>query len=153
MTLSQSCRTSRFFASHFQCYVGRFQCPALLVLPDSYNISMHTYLFPCQNSFELYGADFMIGEDLSVWLLEINCSPAMGASTQVTKQFCAEVMEDTLKVVIDRKENKNADTGSFELAVRQVRSCFFSGLLYRVELCRIKKCAKLSRIELWLDFI
>ena len=74
----------------------------------------------------------MIGEDLSVWLLEINCSPAMGASTQVTKQFCAEVMEDTLKVVIDRKENKTACTGSFELAVRQVGSKFSHFFIYNI---------------------
>ncbi len=78
----------------------------------------------------------MIGEDLSVWLIEINCSPAMGASTQVTKQFCAEVMEDTLKVVIDRRENRNASTGSFELAVKQVSRTSIFTHLCKPRLCR-----------------
>ena len=75
-----------------------------------------------QGCFELYGADFVIGDDLSVWLLEINSCPALGASTHVTKRLCANVLEDTIKVVIDRKEDKGADTGQFELAFKQVPS-------------------------------
>ncbi|XP_066922396.1 protein monoglycylase TTLL8-like [Clytia hemisphaerica] len=72
-----------------------------------------------RNSFELYGADFMLSENLDPWLIEINSSPALGASTPVTKELCRNVIEDTLKVVLDRRENKQADVGRFELAFRQ----------------------------------
>ncbi|XP_033323437.2 tubulin glycylase 3A-like [Megalopta genalis] len=72
-----------------------------------------------KNSFELYGADFMVMEDFSVWLIEINSHPDMSYSSKVTTRLCRQVLEDTVKVVIDFREDKNADTGEFELAYRQ----------------------------------
>ncbi|KAG5334689.1 TTL3A glycylase, partial [Acromyrmex charruanus] len=72
-----------------------------------------------KNSFELYGADFMVMEDFSVWLIEINSHPDMSYSTSVTTRLCRQVMEDTIKVVVDFREDKNASTGDFELAYKQ----------------------------------
>lgn len=34
-----------------------------------------------KNSFEFLGYDFMIDQDLKVWLIEINSSPSMSLST------------------------------------------------------------------------
>ena len=50
-----------------------------------------------QNAFELYGADFMLSEDLCPWLLEINACPGMAPSSVEKARLCAAVIEDTIK--------------------------------------------------------
>ncbi|XP_056633215.1 tubulin glycylase 3A-like [Diorhabda sublineata] len=72
-----------------------------------------------QNTFEMYGADFMLSEDFTPWLLELNCSPDLSFSTSVTSKLCPQVMEDIIKVVIDRRKDPNADTGLFDLIYKQ----------------------------------
>ncbi|CAD5112626.1 DgyrCDS1842 [Dimorphilus gyrociliatus] len=69
-----------------------------------------------KNSFELFGADFMIADDLEPWLIEINCSPTMGSGKSPTlTRLMNDVQEDTVKVILDRRFDKNSDTGMFEL--------------------------------------
>lgn len=72
-----------------------------------------------KNSFELYGADFMLTEDFRPWLIEINAKPALYASTPVTAKMCPQVLADVIKVVIDVPQNPKAKTGNFELIYKQ----------------------------------
>ncbi|XP_041972719.1 tubulin glycylase 3A-like isoform X2 [Aricia agestis] len=73
-----------------------------------------------QNSFELYGADFMLTEDFTPWLIEINSSPDLAPTTSVTARLCPQCLEDVVKVVLDRRQNPDADVGTFELVYKQV---------------------------------
>jgi tubulin monoglycylase TTLL3/8 len=68
-----------------------------------------------KNSFEFYGFDFILDSRGKPWLLEINKTPAMDHSTDITKKLVPEVVEDIFKVILDYPENKKADTGKFEM--------------------------------------
>lgn len=58
----------------------------------------------------------MIDEEFNVWLIEVNSSPAMDYSTEVTERLVKMVLEDSIKVVVDynlapEKKKKKVDTG------------------------------------------
>lgn len=69
-----------------------------------------------RNTCELVGYDFMIDEQYSPWLIEVNMSPAMDYSTHITKRLVKSVMQDTVKVIADSR--KNRDTGMFRCIYR-----------------------------------
>ena len=54
------------------------------------------------NKFELIGFDFIIDEDLRVWLIEVNTCPYMGpVLTQHYANFMVDMLDDTFKLTID----------------------------------------------------
>ncbi|NWV73870.1 TTLL3 monoglycylase, partial [Dasyornis broadbenti] len=91
--------------------------------------------------FELFGADFLIGEDCQPWLLEINSCPTMSPSSAVTRQLCANVQRDTLRLVLDRRDKPTCSIGAFELLYKEaaVTTCLPVGLNLMVEGCSLKK--------------
>jgi glutathione synthase/RimK-type ligase-like ATP-grasp enzyme len=67
-----------------------------------------------KNSFEFYGYDFMVDQNLKVWLIEVNSSPSMDSEKQpVLKELINSVLTDLAKVVIDYQKDRDAETGGF----------------------------------------
>lgn len=70
-----------------------------------------------KNSVELYGYDFMVSEGSDnrpkVWLIEVNSSPACDYSTPVTTPLVKKMMEDTAKIMVDRREDPECDIGEW----------------------------------------
>lgn len=72
-----------------------------------------------KNSFEFYGYDFMVDDELNVWLIEVNSSPSMECKGQpVLKHLVHDVLTDLAKVVVDWENKKSSDTGGFNLVHR-----------------------------------
>jgi len=72
-----------------------------------------------KNSYELYGYDFMLSPGVDgrpkVWLIEVNSSPACDYSTPVSTPLVKQLMEDTAKVMVDKRVDPDCDIGEWEL--------------------------------------
>ena len=46
--------------------------------------------------FDIYGLDFMIDENMKIWLIEINVNPAMHTNCDVLKEALPPILEETV---------------------------------------------------------
>ncbi|KAF7655265.1 hypothetical protein LDENG_00058110 [Lucifuga dentata] len=51
--------------------------------------------------FDLIGCDFMIDEDFKVWLLEMNCNPALHTNCEVLKEVIPKTVVETLDMTLE----------------------------------------------------
>lgn len=51
--------------------------------------------------FELFGFDFLIDEDLRIWLIEINTNPYLGTPSKDMQVLVPKMINDMLAIVLD----------------------------------------------------
>ncbi len=54
-----------------------------------------------RNCFELLGYDFLIDEDLRVWLIEVNTNPYLGVANRYIEGLLPKMLNDLLELVLD----------------------------------------------------
>lgn len=56
-----------------------------------------------KNCFEIYGYDFMVDQEFSVWLIEVNTNPCLEESSQLLKGLIPRMIDDAFKLTIDKE--------------------------------------------------
>lgn len=86
--------------------------------------SVQPVMLSDRHCYELYGYDIIIDDALKPWLIEVNASPSLSATTVSDRIMKHTVMNDTMSIVcpggdvpdIHRKfDPPPADLGSYEL--------------------------------------
>jgi hypothetical protein len=58
-------------------------------------------MYKVPTSYELFGFDLMIDEDLRVWLIECNVNPHLGTPNELMKKVVPEMLNEMLTIVLD----------------------------------------------------
>jgi hypothetical protein len=54
-----------------------------------------------KNCFELFGFDFLIDEDLRIWLIEINSNPYLGTPNPDMAILVPKMIDEMFTIVLD----------------------------------------------------
>ena len=55
-----------------------------------------------KHCFEIFGYDFMIDQDFTVWLIECNTNPCLDESSGLLKILLPRMLDDAFKLTIDK---------------------------------------------------
>ncbi|KAA0706858.1 putative tubulin polyglutamylase TTLL9 [Triplophysa tibetana] len=80
-------------------------------------LSVQKTIINDKHCFELYGYDILLDQDLKPWLIEVNASPSLTASSQEDFDMKYRLLEDTLHVVDmeGRLTGKEKRIGGYDL--------------------------------------
>lgn len=54
-----------------------------------------------QNSFEIFGYDFMIDEEMKPWLIEVNTNPCLELASPYLARLIPAMLENSIKIAVD----------------------------------------------------
>jgi len=77
-----------------------------------------------KNVFELFGFDFLLDEDLRIWLIEINTNPYLGAPSKEMQHTVPKMIDDLFEITVDPflrpfRSNDGGESNGFELIYRE----------------------------------
>ncbi|XP_036379658.1 probable tubulin polyglutamylase TTLL9 [Megalops cyprinoides] len=80
-------------------------------------LSVHKVIINDKRCFELYGYDIILDAELKPWLIEVNASPSLTATSQEDYELKYRLLEDTLHVVDmeGRLTGREKQVGGFDL--------------------------------------
>jgi muramoyltetrapeptide carboxypeptidase LdcA involved in peptidoglycan recycling len=64
------------------------------------NLEMRKGLIGC---FEIFGFDFMLDEDFTVWLIECNTNPCIEESSGLLRLLLPRMLDDAFKLTLDKQ--------------------------------------------------
>mmetsp|Transcript_16214 Transcript_16214/g.33282 ORF Transcript_16214/g.33282 Transcript_16214/m.33282 type:complete len:394 (-) Transcript_16214:26-1207(-) len=65
-----------------------------------------------RHCFECYGYDLLLDDDLKPWLVEVNASPSLAATTEMDKEMKSTLIRDILEVVVPDELNEGEYRGA-----------------------------------------
>lgn len=51
--------------------------------------------------FEVFGFDFILDDDMNVWLIEVNTNPCIEESSKILKVYLPRMIDDMIKLSVD----------------------------------------------------
>jgi len=54
-----------------------------------------------KNTFEIFGYDFMIDEEIRPWLIEVNTNPCLEETSALLRQLLPRMLDDAFKLTLD----------------------------------------------------
>ena len=99
-----------------------------------------------KHCFEVYGFDVLIDEALKPWLIEVNASPSLTASTEVDHMLKVGMINDTFNIVappnwIDESSKHGANT----CKEKQVGN--FSLIIDETHIESLSKCSRIDKVN------
>jgi hypothetical protein len=85
------------------CDLVKTVIPKMKALAQDSMRAVSRKLDPCRKafSFEIFGYDFMIDEDLDPWLIEVNTNPCFELSSPYLARLIPAMVENALKIAVD----------------------------------------------------
>lgn len=70
------------------------------LVTDSFR-AVYSVLSKSQNSFEVFGYDFMIDSDFMVWMIECNTNPCLEINCPLLTRIIPEVLDNSFRIALD----------------------------------------------------